>query len=324
MTACAENSPNRDNQNRNRLRSWLELARLPNVITAAIEPMAGWLLSGGPRLAPPDESGWLPAWLLLPLAGMSFYAGGIILNDVCDATIDARERPERPIPSGRIDRRAALVVGAVLLCNGVLLAMMTGTGTSPMIALALVLAILLYDAVLKQSVVGPWMMGTCRGLSVILGASIAQDFGGPALWWFSGGIALYVAGITWLSRAEVNSSRATPVVWGLVLQNVGMLILIGCALQARRFPAAHQDRPVIPLEGLLILALSALWVNAVVGAAWSNPSTQAVRRAVKTGVLSLAWLEAGVVASVLGVLWCVPMLILWAGARIAARKFMVT
>ena len=34
-----------------------------------------------------------------------FYIGGMYLNDAFDRDIDARERPERPIPSGHVGAR---------------------------------------------------------------------------------------------------------------------------------------------------------------------------------------------------------------------------
>ena len=39
------------------------------------------------------------------------YAAGMVLNDAFDAELDARERPERPIPSGRISRSRHGVLG---------------------------------------------------------------------------------------------------------------------------------------------------------------------------------------------------------------------
>ena len=39
---------------------------------------------------------------LVLLAMSLFYVGGMYLNDYFDRAIDARERPERPIPAGDI------------------------------------------------------------------------------------------------------------------------------------------------------------------------------------------------------------------------------
>ena len=75
-----------------------------NVFTAASNVIAGFLIASGQ---------WSPAVVLATLIAASacLYAAGMVLNDAFDAELDARERPERPIPSGRIARRAAFAAG---------------------------------------------------------------------------------------------------------------------------------------------------------------------------------------------------------------------
>ena len=64
-----------------------------------------------------DEQAWEMAWrdaptlILLVAASTLLYAGGVALNDVYDVDIDRQERPERPIPSGRISLAAARRLG---------------------------------------------------------------------------------------------------------------------------------------------------------------------------------------------------------------------
>ncbi len=47
-------------------------------------------------------------------------------------------------------------------------------------ALALVACVLGYNAGLKRTVLGPEVMGACRGLNLLLGMSQAEDLGGPS------------------------------------------------------------------------------------------------------------------------------------------------
>ena len=51
--------------------------------------LAGYAIAG---LGQPERL----AWLLVATA--TLYAGGIVFNDYFDRTLDAVERPERPIP----------------------------------------------------------------------------------------------------------------------------------------------------------------------------------------------------------------------------------
>src|SRR5205085_362720 len=71
----------------------------------------------------------------------------------------------------------------------------------------------------------------------------------------AGFLALFVAGVTWISRSETESGRTTGTMAGLFLQNLAILGLIAAALQHRQFPAPLTDRPIIPLEGLLVLLI---------------------------------------------------------------------
>jgi len=61
------------------------------------------------------------AWagaLVSTLALLLVIAGGYVLNDVCDAEVDRVNAPARPIPSGRVGRKAAGVLAAALLAGG--------------------------------------------------------------------------------------------------------------------------------------------------------------------------------------------------------------
>ena len=80
------------------LRAYLELLRLPNLFTAAADVAMGFLFVRATWAAPRHD------WLLVPvaLASILLYASGVVLTDVFDRTIDSRQRPERPLPSGRI------------------------------------------------------------------------------------------------------------------------------------------------------------------------------------------------------------------------------
>ena len=102
-----------------RARDILDLLRIPNVTTAISDIVAAWIL-----IDITTET-VLPAWpalLWTALASACLYSGGMALNDVADASRDAFERPERPIPSGRISRSTATLIASSLLVLGVFFA----------------------------------------------------------------------------------------------------------------------------------------------------------------------------------------------------------
>ena len=190
-----------------KIKPYLQLVRLPNVFTAAADSLAGWLLVGG-SLAQPGR------WLPLALASMSIYAAGIALNDWFDYEIDLHERPGRPLPSGRVSRRFALALGGTLLVAGMALAAYSGSPASLGVAALLSACVLGYDAGLKRTGLGPEVMGACRGLNLLLGTSQATALGGPAAWLVAASMAVYVTGVTWISRSETTTSQRSGLAAG--------------------------------------------------------------------------------------------------------------
>ena len=150
------------------VRAYLQLLRPANLVTAAADILAGYAVAGQGN--PPA----LP-WLLA--GSVALYAGGVVLNDYFDRDLDARERPERPIPSGRVPAAAAAALGAALLAVGVLCAAQS-TRYSTQIAAVTAICILIYDAWGKHRWIGPLNMGACRALNLGLGISAV-----PSMLW---------------------------------------------------------------------------------------------------------------------------------------------
>jgi 4-hydroxybenzoate polyprenyltransferase len=182
--------------------AWRQLLRLGNVFTAASNVIAGFLIVRGQ---------WQPAGVLAALVGSSasLYAAGMVLNDAFDAELDSRERPERPIPSGRVPRRNAFAVGWTLLAGGVALgglATALSNQAGPLVvACCLALTIVMYDAGLKSTWAGPSAMGWCRTLNVLLGASASRRIAefGP-IWLYAAAIGAYTVALTLLAKRETG------------------------------------------------------------------------------------------------------------------------
>ncbi len=290
----------------------LQLIRLPNVLTAAADSLAGWLLGGG-------TLGAFTRWIPLTVASMLLYASGMALNDVFDVEIDRIERPGRPIPSGRVSRARAGGLGALGLLAGPLVAWVSGSPASLAVGGVLALVILGYDAGLKSTVLGPAVMGACRGLNLLLGLTHAQAFGGPVAWLAAIMYGLFVCGITWISRSETESGKTGNLLLGLTLQDLAMVGLLAAALQPGRYSEPMTDRPLIPLEGLLVLMLVALAVNLAATRALYQPVPALIQKAVKVGIFALIWIDVGLVASVRGPQAAVAIAILWIPAYLLGR-----
>ena len=294
------------------IKPYLQLVRLPNVFTAAADSLAGWLLVQG-SFAEPER------WSPLVLASMAIYAAGIALNDLFDVELDRAERPGRPLPSGAVTTRFAAGLAVILLGLGLALAAISGARASLLVAAALGGCVVAYDATLRRTPLGPAVMGACRGLNVLLGMSQAPRLGGPTAWLVAASLALFVAGLTWISRSETAAGRSRGVAGGMAVQDLALLGLLAAALAPRSFPRPDSARAIVPVEGLLVLALVALVVNLADGRAVREPTPATVQRAVKTGVLSLVWLNVGVVAAVRGPGPAAAVAALWMPAFVAGR-----
>ncbi len=291
---------------------YLQLVRLPNVLTAPADSLAGWLLVGG-SLA--DVRHWLP----LAAASTLLYAGGMALNDLVDIETDRIERPSRPLPSGRVSRSFAAGLVAAGLILGPLLALLSGSLWSLFVATLLSVAIVAYDSGLKRTILGPEIMGACRGLNLLLGMTHAPALGGPAGWMAAFSFGLFVAGITWISRSETRSGETKNLLAGLTIQNLAILGLMALALRPRSFPNPPSDRPLIPLEGLLVLALVALAVNLAATRAIHWPEPANIQKTVKAGIFSLVWIDVGLVAAVRGPQAALALAMLWLPAYFLGR-----
>ena len=83
---------------------WLRLLRLPNLFTAPGDSLAGYFLASA-FIGNKTVSLW--TIVLLAVTSVFIYAFGVVMNDLVDYKEDCINRPERPLPSGKISRQRA-------------------------------------------------------------------------------------------------------------------------------------------------------------------------------------------------------------------------
>ncbi len=300
--------PELDDDTSSRARAWLQLFRLPNVFTAMADIFLGFLLV---------HETLEPWWTFLLLLGASclLYTSGMVLNDVFDVVIDRQERPSRPLPSGRIPLRLALHVGGVMLGAGVALGWAAGAFQgqfrSGMVATALAGAVLAYDRILKRTVMAPVVMGSCRTLNILLGASAAAGAWHPIHYVVAAGVGIYITGVTWFARTEARHSNR------LALAAASVVMAGGLALLAYMPSVADDALPWVwapryaleigprwyVLWGLLSLSILRRPVAAI-----AEPTPKRVQIAVKECILSLIVIDAVACYAVRGMPWAVVIL----------------
>jgi len=297
-----------------RLVAYLQLVRPANIVTAWADVLAGVAVAGATITL---SGGTAPVawpvlgWLLVATTGL--YGGGIVLNDVFDAELDASERPERPIPSGRSSRQGAAWFGGLLLAGGMAAA---GWVSLPSGVLATLVAAgaVLYDARAKHHpVFGPLVMGACRGGNLLLGVSAVPAM--MAASWYLGLLPIaYIAAITAISQGEVHggTSRTGYGALGLVVGVIAGLLALGGRADYRVLHA---------LPFVLVLAIQVLppfWRAA------RTPSPAFIRKAVKAGVMALIPLNAALAAGFGGWVYGVLVLLLLPLSMGLGRLFAVT
>ncbi len=286
-----------------RVRAVIQLLRLPNVFTAMADVAMGFLVTHN------EAQPW-PQLALLLATSCCLYLAGMVLNDLFDREIDDLERPERPIPSGRVSiafaRRLGFGLLALGIATGALTSIMTRDSRGAVVAAALAAAVVLYDGVLKHTPLGPLVMGACRMLNVLLGMSGASGAWQPIHWIVATGMGVYIAGVTWFARTEASESHRAPLAGALAV------ILSGVGLLAA-FPRwATPDLPEVSWPTYALRAgdrWHLFWGVMAVLIGWRalraiiDPLSGNVQGAVKHCLISLILLDAAVCLGVRGPLY---------------------
>ena len=265
----------------------LRLGRVSNLPTVWTNTLAGVVLAGGVAA----DRATLPLLVALSL----FYTAGMYLNDAYDAEIDARERPERPIPSGRVSAGTVFAAGFGMMAAGLLLlawvgyGMAGGTGIGPVVGgIGLGAAIVLYNRRHKDNPASPVLMGLCRVLVyVTAGLAVAPALPAP-LWTGALLLLCYLIGLTYIAKQETLGEvrnlwplafLAAPVVYAVLaarysVQGVvlGLLFVAWTGLALwflRRRQPGDVPRAVVSLiAGIALLDAVLIAAAGAAGVAW--------------------------------------------------------
>jgi hypothetical protein len=208
----------------------------------------------------------------------------------------------------------------------------TGQLRSGVVALLLATVVLLYDARLKRTPLGPVAMGACRMLNVMLGMSAVEVSLHAEYWLVAGAIGVYVAGLTWFARNEAGESSRPQLAAATLVMVVGILMLAWlpslCDLNRLVPELLGKPREWYVIAGIhrwyvLIVLMSILILRRFVFAI-ADPAPQRVRLAVAQGILSIVMLDAVACYAVRGVLWAVPIVLLLLPSMFLGRRISTT
>jgi hypothetical protein len=266
------------------LKDALALGRVSNLPTVWSNALVGVVLAGGE----PWQALLLPLLVALSL----FYIGGMYLNDAFDAALDARERPGRPIPAGRVGVETVFAAGFAMILVGIALVALIAAAALPrqapavIAAVALGLTILAYDWHHKGNPWSPVVMGACR-LFAYLTAGYAL-VSAPQLGLFIAALVAlaYLIGLTYTAKQESLNEigslwplvfLAAPLVYGLVQLGDAVVLQALLALTAwigvalwflrRRAPGDVPRAVVSLIAGIALVDALFLAVAGATGAA---------------------------------------------------------
>lgn len=280
-------------------------------------------------------------FVLVILSGIALYWSGMIINDWWDFEEDSRERPTRPLPSGQVPVRSAKIAAWGLMIAGVMLAALAGLVPSDeldptlcpaLVALAIAIAVLLYNGPLKQTLLAPLTMGLCRLLSFLLGAAPLVVVGtgnlGDVAHWFPAhvtaaavGMGIYIMGITLISQSETVGGERAPLAFGTLVVALGA---IGMALAPTFAPAGTvwkvlQSERFPLLIGLIAFTIIFRGIRVAL-----HPEVPAIQSLVRIGVLTLIPFSAAFALLAAGPLWALAIFALVVPAMLSAARIRVT
>ena len=291
------------------MKYYLQLMRPANLVTAIADILAGLSLA---KFIFSTDTLSIQTIILLCIATVGLYGGGVVFNDVFDADLDAIERPERAIPSGKVPVRNAIILGVLLLVTGILCASMISF-QSMVIAYFIAVLALIYDKFGKHhAFLGPINMGLCRGGNLLLGMSVIMS-SLQELWWIGIIPVLYIAAITMISRGEVHGGNQSILYFAGFLY---IIVSISQLIMSYQFGNLFITLPFVFLHIFLIFKPLIVAIQTPIG-----PN---IGKAVKAGVLALIVMDAAWVSTsgnyplAIGVLLLLPLSI-----RIA-KMFAVT
>jgi len=295
------------------IRTYLTLFRIPSVFSAMSNIWAGYFIAGGS----------ISIDLLLGmLASCLIIMAGMALNDVADREVDAAERPERPIPSGKIRAKTAARVAYILMGLAIwIIGTVKLTAILPVILLCY--NVHLYNFVLKQTKYGPLSMAMCRVFNLLVGIflglgsrSFLSSLTGLMLFALVS-LGAYVFLVTYIARDEVkgNSPERVRV---FMLGTLSWLLLWMCFW-------IYGGSGFNKVLGILVIVFHILFIYKSISELIQNPDAKNTRRLVTLMLVSMPVVDVyNLLLNGVGIFYAfVPLALLFL-AKFTGKKFYAT
>ena len=284
--------------------NYLQLVRVPAVFTALSNILAAHIIVTHGQIQ------W-SSLLLLLVASATLYMSGMVLNDCFDFNEDSRERPARPLPSGRIRIKTAWRLGWILIATGLVSASLVGFKQF-IIAVLLSVLIIFYNAVAKKSLFGTLVMGGCRCMNWLLGLSIIPFL--PEYFVLALPIFIYVSSLTLLSTVETTANNRVYILFSSLGILVCAMVIFFIQLKA----------PHVQLLSGTVLLFSLLAILFRMLKTYQDFSPFQIQKTIKMLVMSIIPLDSLITLSCGYIWWSVVILFLLLPSWMLAHSMRVT
>ncbi|MGB8766930.1 MAG: UbiA family prenyltransferase [Nitrososphaeraceae archaeon] len=295
------------------IKDYLVLVRLPNLFTLPSNILVG--MATVSSLAFTLTS--FTQFLLLVTISVLLYCVGIVLNDLYDFDIDKKERPNRPLPSGKISRRSAIVLVAIFSTIALILSVQVSFSTL-VISSILFSVIFGYDKYLKNTHAGPFTIASARVMNILLGTSVSlrsvDSYSQIVTLTFVLIITfVYVSLIGFISRYEVHGFSDNtklllpPAIVATVISSIILFTLMG----------------FFKLESLIILSLFSFIMIISFSRIYRRDSGR-TQQIVRNMILSIIVLDSTFLTGIIGIELGLVVLTLMAPLLVLANKMYMT
>jgi 4-hydroxybenzoate polyprenyltransferase len=294
-------------------KDYLLLIRLPNLFTLPSNILVGFAIASALTLT---FTSFVQVLLLVTIS-IFLYCVGLVLNDLFDYNIDKKERPDRPLASGKISRKVAIVLVTIFSVTALSLSLLVSVLTFG-ISLVLIALIFGYDKYLKNTQAGPFTIAAARVMNVMLGTSASfnsiDSFPQFVILVFVLTITfVYVSLIGFISKYEVQGFSENiklyliPVIIAGIISSIMLFTFIG----------------FFKYESLIILALF-LFIMVKALYRIQKKDSIGIQQCIQKMIMSIIVLDSTYLSGIRGLEVGLPVLLLTAPLLILSRKMYMT
>lgn len=294
-------------------KDYLVLVRLPNLFTLPSNILVGYVIVSTLTFT---LTSFVQVILLVTIS-ILLYCVGVLLNDLYDYHIDMKERPNRPLVSGKISKISATRLATLFSIVALSLSLLVSVPT--LIVGSILLCIIFgYNRYLKSTHFGPLTIAAARVMNIIMATSVgfSNIDSVPQVVILSVVLTTtfaFVSLIGFISKYEVYGFSEKTRLFLIPAILFGIIFVV----------VLFSVTGFFKMDSLVVLALfSAIMLKSLYRVRLKD--NMAIQHAVQNMILSIIVLDSTYLAGIVGIEVGLPVLALLAPTWILAKKMYMT